>query len=498
MKLLVQFLLVTNLVSCELLTPEERIEVLKEHNDFRRQEGASNMALLSWNSIMEKETSELANWHFANNCTPDDVLAGHHISYDAQDGQGISEKGRSFAFGYNTLLALDHMDISIEGGKQYWNYDRNMPSNSISSTFERKQLIEYVNVVFAYTYEIGCGKSKCPDPRYSMLVCDYSQDGFKVYKDYTRIYHKGDPCSDCTREHKIKDRTRCDNGLCAKADDDDSEENEKDASETEENGINVIVIVAIVLSLLVILAVLLFLLRKKIKSLCCGKKKQSEDKEKSNSDEDINNTQDNIPKANGSDEKGEEIVTHTSETNDKPDVKQEESKHTSSKSKSNASASDPSQKSDPKSKGKNDEPGPRSEKMSKSKSDGSVPIPSETSVPMSKGKNEKTVSRSMKKSNSKSDNAASKPSQKSDPIPTETSVPMSKGKNEKTVSHSMKKSNSKSDNAASKPSQKSDPKPKTKNDEANARSKKTSKSKSSGLTSKPDKKPDPKSKAKKQ
>jgi len=198
------------------LTQEEKDAALAKHNEYRRKEGASNMVELVWSEKLEAAAQE-----HANKC-----VKAH--STDLQKHYKES-KGESLSFdpihlgmerGYPFVESIDKW----YGEKKHFGYNQKGAA-SCRGVVDGEGCGHFQQIVWAYTYEVGCARAVCPKDviavghQGTMDVCQYRPAGLYRYPPYL----KGEACTECDSEYhknpiddnvKFPLRTGCCDGLC--------------------------------------------------------------------------------------------------------------------------------------------------------------------------------------------------------------------------------------------------------------------------------------------
>merc|ERR1711915_25568 len=188
------------------VTSAMRKAILNRHNQLRRmvamgwqrgQPPAANMRQLVWNP-------ELANiaQRWADQCHP-----GHDRNRRMKDKSYV---GQNYAMsGTTARLNPSMLTKGAENGVQRWyNEVKSFPPSSIQPFRFVYSAGHYSQVVWANSYQIGCGfvAYKAGGFNRMITICNYAPGGNMRGRT---MYIKGQACSACPRG------TKCRNGLCA-------------------------------------------------------------------------------------------------------------------------------------------------------------------------------------------------------------------------------------------------------------------------------------------
>ncbi|XP_059147631.1 trichohyalin-like [Physella acuta] len=165
--------------------PDDAKLILKQHNEYRRQESAADMYQMFWNVSLQQRAD---NW--ARRC-----LFKHERSPDV---------------GENLFFDTDHQNGVYSRGLKAW-YDEK--TNWGYTDQGCRGTCHYTQVVWSYTTNVGCSAHVCPNLNVGgrmiknamYLVCFYYPRGNFVGHF---PYAKGQACSDCA------EGDTCLDGLC--------------------------------------------------------------------------------------------------------------------------------------------------------------------------------------------------------------------------------------------------------------------------------------------
>ncbi|XP_015278045.1 PREDICTED: cysteine-rich venom protein helothermine-like [Gekko japonicus] len=166
---------------------EQQNEICDKHNALRRQEGGKNMLKMKWNAKIAANAQKYA----------DQCIYEHSPKASRKiDGRNCGEN----LFMSSTIFPWSYVCESWYNEKKDFVY-------GVGASPKGAMVGHYTQVVWATTYEMGCGVAYCPNQgklKY-FFVCQYSPAGNVDGKRETP-YKKGTPCADCP-DH-------CDQGLC--------------------------------------------------------------------------------------------------------------------------------------------------------------------------------------------------------------------------------------------------------------------------------------------
>ncbi|CAD5125017.1 DgyrCDS13254 [Dimorphilus gyrociliatus] len=182
-------------VFCEVLSGSLEKAILDVHNKLRRQEGAADMKIMSWNGPLANQASKWAEkCHFEHGFDKTEGV-------DGSAGQNLFISGGSGQY--------TDMEAVV---KAWYNEKKDYNYNKLSCS---KVCGHYTQVVWADTNRLGCGYKYCSKltedngkvkNNVHYIVCNYSPPGnFKGQKPFK----KGDACSLCSSGSGW-----CRDGLC--------------------------------------------------------------------------------------------------------------------------------------------------------------------------------------------------------------------------------------------------------------------------------------------
>ncbi|KAK6186500.1 hypothetical protein SNE40_008529 [Patella caerulea] len=171
-------------------------EILKLHNDHRREAGATNMRKMVWNTDLQNlGQTFIESCHYEHNTNTGDMFGFRHI------GENIYLASGDY---YNLKAAVDNWHSETV------NY--NFTTGECSSVCGH-----YTQVVWADSHELGCGIVWCETltgadtiKQGTVIICNYGPSGNVRHQD---PFKAGVPCSDCPA-----DASYCDDGLCSATD----------------------------------------------------------------------------------------------------------------------------------------------------------------------------------------------------------------------------------------------------------------------------------------
>lgn len=154
------------------------------HNQYRRQEGSSNMQEMVWDDALSREAAE-----WITTC-----------SYQHKMG----DKGENLSFSThkynNTVKIRNAMKRYYDEKNRYTYNDQNRCAHYIAC--------HYTQLVWAETNKVGCAMQKCSNYLVWYLACFYSPRA-NFHKGYPFL--KGRACANCDAGQS------CHNGLCSGA-----------------------------------------------------------------------------------------------------------------------------------------------------------------------------------------------------------------------------------------------------------------------------------------
>jgi hypothetical protein len=183
---------------CADLTQAEKDEVLKIHNDFRRAVAQGNV--LDVNSVAQPKASNMREMVWS-----DELAAGaqewaercrfEHSSGDYGENLAWSSSESAQPPLLANLWPNEITKTEIKGSVS--NFEKDWIS-------QNPQIGHYTQVVWADSYELGCGSQVCPgDGTY--MVCRYNPSGNWIGEP---VYKEGEACSACPSG------SQCNDGLC--------------------------------------------------------------------------------------------------------------------------------------------------------------------------------------------------------------------------------------------------------------------------------------------
>jgi len=186
-----------DLIQTYQLTEYDKREIVRLHNEYRRQAGSSDMKLMSWDdkvaAIAEEYVKQCSFEHSADSFrkTDDFTYLGENLY------KGWTSSSVLSATGVNSSGVSWHNEID----------DYTYATDSCSRVCGH-----YTQMVWADTHKIGCGASFCQDsdPRFhhSIIVsCNYGPGGNYVGR---KPFQKGASCTQCDSGF-----SNCDDGLCS-------------------------------------------------------------------------------------------------------------------------------------------------------------------------------------------------------------------------------------------------------------------------------------------
>ncbi|XP_071958239.1 GLIPR1-like protein 1 [Antedon mediterranea] len=189
-------------------TPEEIEGIVDLHNQYRRNVSpgpASDMQYMEWNNNLADLAQQWADrcvWehgNVVNDLYPEDAL-GQNLFVTSES----LENNRPTTFGTDAITSW-HSEV------QDYHYNSN-------TCTEGETCGHYTQVVWASTYNVGCGIKTCtpvigvPWSSGTIIVCNYISRGNQVGQWPYQVL--GQPCSDCLAN--IENGV-CDDGLCRPA-----------------------------------------------------------------------------------------------------------------------------------------------------------------------------------------------------------------------------------------------------------------------------------------
>nr|XP_039267362.1 peptidase inhibitor 16-like [Styela clava] len=149
------------------LTQYQKDSIVNQLNDYRRQQGASDMYLVSWDNELAGGAADQA--------------ALCKFGYSAYAGMGYGE----------TLAVIKKptdVDDHLMSALSVW-YDE---INNMEEDGSCYRCGHYKQLVFAPTYKVGCGIATCPSDEKN-IVCQFRQGLIAGIPTFS----KGPACSEC-------------------------------------------------------------------------------------------------------------------------------------------------------------------------------------------------------------------------------------------------------------------------------------------------------------
>ncbi|XP_050395316.1 glioma pathogenesis-related protein 1 [Patella vulgata] len=177
-------------------TEDDISEMLKLHNDYRRQAGATNMRKMVWNTDLQNlGQSFIDNCNYGHNPNTGDMFGFRHI------GENLYLSSGDF---YNLKPAVDFW----HGEMADYNFTTGDCSNVCG---------HYTQVVWAGSHELGCGIIWCETltgantiTQGTIIICNYGPSGNAGHED---PFEAGAACAACPA-----DAPYCEDGLCSATD----------------------------------------------------------------------------------------------------------------------------------------------------------------------------------------------------------------------------------------------------------------------------------------
>jgi uncharacterized protein YkwD len=174
-------------------TPEQHKAYVDRHNLYRRQEGASNMEILRYNSKL----AQLAQT-WAQRC----VFAHGNPPFSKSD-IGFSGLGQN-------IYVTTSGSFKVEDGVESWYREKKDYNYDTLKCTAGKQCGHYTAVTWAKTTDVGCGVAFCSSvagfSRAYLFVCNYGPAGNFIGE---KNYKKGPACTKCD-----SGKFFCNNNLC--------------------------------------------------------------------------------------------------------------------------------------------------------------------------------------------------------------------------------------------------------------------------------------------
>ena len=197
--------------------------ITDEHNNARREEGASDMQLLVWDQDLADAAQE-----YVESCECLN-LCEHGFGFNTSGRYGYKDwfpfgKTDGERFGQNLFFGfLDQNELSVKpviewhGEKIQYHYgDRNFYSKELYGMKTEEyceagwQCGHYTTVTWSDTTHVGCGYHICQGMM--NVNCHYGPPGNKgvlPFRIGRKPFRLGDPCTDCSNGHGW-----CNDGLC--------------------------------------------------------------------------------------------------------------------------------------------------------------------------------------------------------------------------------------------------------------------------------------------
>lgn len=188
------------------LSPAAQKAILDKHNQLRRkvangkqkgQPSAANMREMVWDSELAKIAQR-----WAEQC-----ISGHDRNRRKSDGTSV---GQNYAMSGTTAQLNQRMmeKSAVDGVQNWYNEVKIFNPNTINPFRFSPGIGHYSQVVWASSYQIGCGFVAYQKGRFNQMItiCNYAPAGNMIGGT---MYIKGRACSKCPKG------TKCNNGLCA-------------------------------------------------------------------------------------------------------------------------------------------------------------------------------------------------------------------------------------------------------------------------------------------
>ncbi|XP_041376901.1 cysteine-rich secretory protein 3-like [Gigantopelta aegis] len=174
---------------------EDKVAIIRQHNDFRRYPNATNMQKMYWDTDLERVAQ---NW--ANQCT-----WGYNEQRTIQQTV-YNSVGESLFYSTGTIRGQTKTMLA------FWFSEIVDYTYSNNSCKPRRSCGHYKQIVWHNTTAVGCGFKFCPQAKnirtksIYIVVCNYGPEGnLREQIPYTN----GTRCSECPTGGK-----NCDDGLC--------------------------------------------------------------------------------------------------------------------------------------------------------------------------------------------------------------------------------------------------------------------------------------------
>uniref|UniRef100_M9T1L6 CRiSP-Cha-1 n=1 Tax=Chamaeleo calyptratus TaxID=179908 RepID=M9T1L6_CHACY len=174
--------------AASMTTVEHQKEIVWKHNELRRavQPPASNMLRMEWDAGI---ATNAQSW--ANQCTLKHSSTESRTIHGTRCGENIFMSSKLYSWSSAIQLWYDEV--------KFFRYN-------FGATSEDHVIGHYTQVIWATSYQVGCGFASCNHLYYkNFYVCQYCPAGNR-YDLMKTPYKAGKPCGDCPNA--------CDKGLC--------------------------------------------------------------------------------------------------------------------------------------------------------------------------------------------------------------------------------------------------------------------------------------------
>ncbi|KAL5011373.1 hypothetical protein ScPMuIL_009924 [Solemya velum] len=191
------------------LTDDEIEKFTSEHNKYRRQEGSSDMSLLTWDTGLAEQAQALVDtcvYKHTNVLTPNGEMTGQNMGA-VRNGQNVENMiTKIIKLWYDEKKFIQQADgmFMCEPGKKCGHYIEVVNSNTKRIGCAYK----FCNTVFWKVYGSNVPRA-IRNKNVFFQVCQYSQPG--VIRQYTP-YLTGQPCGNCSED--ASKGYMCVDGLC--------------------------------------------------------------------------------------------------------------------------------------------------------------------------------------------------------------------------------------------------------------------------------------------
>jgi len=197
-------------------TDAQKQAIVDKHNEYRRNEGASNMRELVWNQELADIAQRTAEYDlsigtlshvYANDCNGGGL--GQNIYYSGTSVRGQVPPVTSAVDSWMEEKPFtQYAPITQSASPNGYCPREGQTDPSFNGGRQGIMCGHYTQVVWAKSYEVGCGMASGQNGGFydTYIVCNYRPQGNFIGQYY---YKQGPACSECPSG------TSCSNGLCS-------------------------------------------------------------------------------------------------------------------------------------------------------------------------------------------------------------------------------------------------------------------------------------------